>query len=550
MYRMTALDREILKFARKTSPLGMFAAGLKQYAGKVWLPTKENERKAREQIDKLLKKAKKDPVARKFLRAERRGLSFEEPLHYPGAAMNYLYLHFLLEGFKRAHITKLAEGGLKILELKRYLLKKKWPAEIKIHTVLACDGCLGVIAHAKKNVKGKRVHARLDALAAEVRAWRKHFIIGKIKKGDYSEIFPLLKKHGQGFGRQKIYPKLLRDFYDYPETHGEIEKKATGWLEEELPKFRAITAKLASKLGRKPDPGVIEKELKNKCSVSRNKLIKTILDMRKILQVVADKHWVRITPKYDVKVIETPKYLVPFLPTGAMNSFNTLKGKPHCVFYATTDPRGSPSLCIPDLAQLIIHEEYGHCVNFMNSYTGFQGKLRLVEIFGGSLDTPLTEGLSFHREIESLDFFRHLEHEYQLSKNDKKLVAFITKYADLETFNDMYEFVLRKWRVIRILRAITDTRVNSGKQRFDKMIEWASKKTGLPKKIIYDQTFNFMENPGYAPGYSVFGQRLRELQNKAMSKGISRVAFNTFVASRGFPARTIFEKELKQKFRL
>lgn len=550
MHKSTAIDKAIFRFWKKTSPLGAFSAGLKQYAGKVWLPTKENERKALYEIDRLLKRAKKDKIAAKFLKSERRHLIVEELHDIPSAVMNYFYNHFLIEGFVQKHINTLADGCLKILDIKKHLLKKDWPAEIKILTMLECDGCIGVLETAKKNISGPRVKKKLDALIAKVKEWRAAVQVGKIRKGDFSEVFPLLKRHGEGFRREKLYPKLLKDWYDYPETARDIEQKALTWLEAELPKFRAIIAKLASKFSCKATPEAVEKAMDKKFAVPRNRIIKTILETRTLLQALAEQHWVRITPKYDVRVIETPKYLVPFMPTAAMTAFNTLTKRPFCVYFATTDPRGSPSTCLPEMAQTTIHEEYGHCVNFINSYTGYLGRLRLAEILGSSLDTPITEGLSFHREIEALETFRHLEHEHLPSKAERALIAFIARHADLETFNDALEYVVRKWRVFRFLRAISDSRVNTGAQMYADFVEWAAKKTGLPKKLIYDQTFFFQERPGYSPGYSMFGQRLAELQKKALAKGVSRLDFNTFVESTGFPARTIFERRLRQKFRI
>lgn len=550
MYKTTALDKKIFTLWKKTGPLGAFSSGLKQYAGKVWLPTIENERKALQEVDRLLKKAKKDPVALKFLKTMRRSLLFEELHDIPGEVMGYFYNHFLIEGFNAKHINQLADGCLKILDIKKGLLKKDWPAEIKLLTVLSCDGCVGVLEVAKNNVKAARIKKKLDVLAARIKEWRAAVQVGKIKKGDYSEVFPLLKKFGKGFRREKKYQSILKDFYDYPEKPAEIETKASAWLEEELPKFKAIVAKLAAKLNCKPTPEIVEKAMDKKFTVQRKNLVKTILDVRGLLQKIAETYWVRITPNYDVRVIETPAYLVPFMPTAAMSSFNTLTRKPFCVFFSTTDPRGSPSTCLPEMCQTIIHEEYGHCVNFMNSYKGFLKPLRLVEILGSTLDTPITEGLSFHREIEALQRFRHFEHEHYLGKTEKQLIALIQHYTDLETFNDALEYVVRKWRVFRFLRAISDSRVNTGKQKYASFVEWAAKKTSLPKKLIYDQTFFFQERPGYAPGYSIFGQRLAELQKKAFAKGISQLDFNTFVASTGFPARTLFEKQLRKQFKI
>ncbi len=544
------IDNKIFILWKKISPLSAFCSGLKQYAGKVWIPTRENEKKAVIEIDKLLKKCKKDRKAAKFLKSVRRGFMFEEPNDPPGSVMNYLYNHFLVEGFKENHIRSITDGCMKSLDVKKYLLKKDWPAEIKILAVLSCDGALGVIATAKNNVKKESSRKKLDALAEKIREWRKAVEVGKIRKGDFTDVFPLLKKFGRGFRREKLYPKLLNDYYDYPESAKEIEAKALGWLEDEMPKFRAVSAKLASKLNCSADIPGIDGALKKKYNVPLSKLIRVIVETRHLLQDVTEESLVKITPKYDVRVIETPKYMVPFMPSGAMSPFNTLTKKPFCVYFATTDKRGSPNDCLPEIFQLTIHEEHGHCVNFMNSYTGFLGKLRLVEILGSSLDTPITEGLSFHREIELLEIFRHFEHEYRQSRAEKNVIKFINNYSDLETFNDAMEFVVRKWRVGRFLRAISDSRVNSGKQKYADFVDWANKKTGLPKKRIFDLTFSFFENPGYSPNYSMFGQSLAELQRKAMSKGVSRVDFNTFVASKGFPARRIFEKQIRDEFKL
>ena len=92
--------------------------------------------------------------------------------------------------------------------------------------------------------------------------------------------------------------------------------------------------------------------------------------------------------------------------------------------------------------------------------------------------------------------------------------------------------------------------MNLEKQTFPEFIEWAHKKTNLSKKLIFHQTIHFQEHPGYAPSYSLFGQQLQKYQQQAIKKGISQKTFNTYVASRGFPARSIFEKNIKEKFKL
>jgi len=197
-----------------------------------------------------------------------------------------------------------------------------------------------------------------------------------------------------------------------------------------------------------------------------------------------------------------------------------------------------------------VHEEYGHCVNFLNSFTAVTGKKRLIEIIGSSLDTPITEGISFFREVECARTFDHLSTHGAHNAVQRKFIQEIEKHAPFEAFVDAVYFVVMQWRMVRFLRAISDVRLNLEKQTYPQFIEWAHKKTGLSKKLIYNQTIIFQEFPGYAPCYSMFGQRLKKLQEKARKKGILPREFNTYVASRGFPARSLFEKELKKKFKI
>src|SRR2546428_11347902 len=60
------------------------------------------------------------------------------------------------------------------------------------------------------------------------------------------------------------------------------------------------------------------------------------------------------------------------------------------------------------------------------------------------------------------------------------------------------------WRIVRFLRIIGDARINSGKQGLVEFIEWASKKTGLSKSMVYHQLFPAHQGngPGYASTYN------------------------------------------------
>ncbi|MFH0986579.1 MAG: hypothetical protein V1911_00855, partial [Candidatus Micrarchaeota archaeon] len=163
-----------------------------------------------------------------------------------------------------------------------------------------------------------------------------------------------------------------------------------------------------------------------------------------------------------------------------------------------------------------------------------------------------TEGISFNREYELLLFFRRMFEKKRLSPEEKKLMKLIKKYSDIKTFMLVEEFMIYKWRVIRFLRAIGDVRVNMDKQSIVQFVQWAAKKTGMKEKTIYDQFMLFQAMPSYAPSYSIFGMKLKAMHEKLRKQGRADeiVKFNTYAASIGFPAQTIYEKKLRKKFGL
>ncbi len=541
------MEKEVFALWKEINPEGAFGAGLKQYAGQLWIPSHANVKHALARIEKLHKKA--DPVTKRFLGAMRRDLLLEEPQDPPGAILGVFFTHLIIEGVNEKHMLSLAEQSLNFLGVQEDLCEKKWPIELQIFTAQECDGARAIIETIKKKCKKKETKEALTAVQARLDVWKHNIAKIKLKKNDFTETYPILKKKSVGLGRKSHYRATIKDLYDYIETPEEIERLAESWIDREYFGFQKILRKLAKRYKCKPNVEDIEKALNKNQYIPPKKLVKAVKGLRKALKPLAEQEWVKITPKYDVRVIETPHYMVPFLPTAAMETFNSLT-KPFCLSYVTTDVKASPSTCVPDLVQTTIHEEYGHCVNFLNSYTGLIGKPRLVEILADRLDTAITEGIAFFREFESLQTFDRILHRGAHNKTERAVIKEIEKYVPFEEFVDGIFFVVMKWRMTRFLRAVSDVRINLQKQTFPQFIEWAHKKTGLSKKLIFDQTFHFQENPGYAPCYSVFGQRLRKMQADAIKKGATQKEFNTYVASIGFPARSIFEKKIRKKFRI
>jgi hypothetical protein len=170
-------------------------------------------------------------------------------------------------------------------------------------------------------------------------------------------------------------------------------------------------------------------------------------------------------------------------------------------------------------------------------------------VLSSAFSTHISDGISFHRELEFAQLLRKLANKKKLSQDEAELLRILKQKDDTETMLLENEFIVQKWRIMRFLRAIFDVRINMEKQSVADFVEWAHRETGLSEKMIYNETWGFLETVGYAPCYSIAGDVIRKLQEQALKKGISQVAFNTFVSSLGFPPRQIFERKVKSFIR-
>ena len=538
------MDKEVVELWKEVNPESAFCAGVKECVATLFVPSHQNITRVLKRMDQI----KGDPVVNAFVRAEKRSLLREEPQDAPDQIMGVFYTHLVKEGVNEKHVLALAEQSLNVLGVQQQLWESSWPVELQIFSAQSCDGAILLLETIKKECKQKETRDGLVAVQNRLKLWKENTCTTKLQGNDFAAIYPVLQKKSRGLGRVKEYSHILKDAYAYSESPEEIERLAVSWIDEELPLLKKILDRVAKRYKCSSTVEEINKALEKNQHVPLKNLVKTTKALREVLQGIAHDEWVEITSQYDVRVIETPKYLVPFLPTAAMQPFDGLTKKPFCVSFVTTDAKASPSTFLPALVQTLVHEEYGHCVNFMDSFTNQEN--RVVEIMGSTLDTPITEGISFFREVESTRTFERMLKRGARTKQEKALVKLIEEFCPFDAFVDGMLFEVTQWRMVRFLRAVSDVRLNLEKQTFPEFIDWAHEKTGLSKKLIFDQTFHFQQNPGYAPCYSIFGQRLREFQKQAIKNGFSQVEFNTFVASSGFPARPIFEYRLKKKFDL
>jgi hypothetical protein len=544
---MSDVEKEIFELWKDYEPAAAFGNGIEECAGRMFIPTQDNIEEMASRIRGALKKAR-EKNQRKLLESLGIMLEFQEPHRVLSVARDVFFAHIVKEGIKPGHLLSLAEDAEKaVAASKQRLTEKKWPVEIKIVTCQCSNDLKGILGTIVEETTDDGLKDRLKKLIGVVEDYKRTFDVEGIAEGDFTEIFPILEKQGGDLGHKKIYPQILRYGFDFYETPQQIERKALRQLKKELPKFKAALRRLAKAYGCEATFEQVTKKMAEKTAISKAKTVEFVSDMRKRLLPVLARHLVRITPKYDTRIIETPTYLLNFISTAATTAFDLLTDKPFSVFFVTTDEKRSPASGEADLVQTIVHEETGHCVHYQNSATGFGAKPTPADLMDSSLSLAVSDGISFHREYEFLGLLKKLASmdENSISRDEKEFLDVLKRDRSLDEPLLENEFVLMQWRLVRFLRAIFDSRVNMGKQTITEFVKWGSRTTGLDEKLIFNQTWIFLDRIGYAPVYFIVGDSLKSLQEKAVRRGVNLVDFNTYATSIGYGARTVFEGRLE-----
>jgi hypothetical protein len=541
------VESEIFELFKEADPSGAYINGLKEYAGKIFIPSRKNLNRLSRRVEELRLKAENKSQL-KVLDSGSAWVTLNEPHQAPESVLNAFFGYMIKEGIIDSHMKALTRNGIRAVQAATVeAAGKNWPTGLKLLALIRCDGLQEIIRTIKKETPDKQLKESLDDLSQVTRKYASIFRVKGFKNQGFDEVYKIIKKQGADLGRKEIYAQALQRLWDYSESPGELEAKGLKYLEREFPRFQRITAKLAKKYSVASNAEKVSQAIKAKRAVKVNEVIPYLADLRKRVVKVVNKSIVKVNPNYDAKVIETPSYLTAIFPSGGAFFFDTLTNRPQQLFICTTDPRRDPSTAPGELLNLLVHEEYGHCVHASNSSLAYGAKPTLVDMLWSPLGGAISEGISFQREIEFQDVLEKLKTRKGLNSDEKALVNFYEKHGGFDAIAEEYEFYTWMWRIVRFLRIIGDARINSGKQGLVDFIEWASKKTGLSKSMVYHQLFPAHQGngPGYASTYAIVGESIREIQNRAVRNGKKLLDFNTYACSMGFPARTIFEDRLK-----
>ncbi len=533
------IETTIFNVWKETSPSEAFTGGLSDHAGKMLLYDTTHIGDLVRRIDDTSSKAETKGEQRLLasLKAYMKlGLMGEAHI-VPDTVVNAFFAHLVKEGIVPKHLVSLANGAARSLSAYAASSSNRTcPIGIKILTSIRCAGVIEVADTVKKQTRSRTLKLALDGLVGTVNDYSRRFGFTDFKNSGFDEIVEICKKEGCDLGRSEYYADALVNLYDYSETPSELEAKGLAMLDRELPDFKREAQEFASKLGVDASGEAVAHAISKKKALKASRVVGYVKGLKQHVTKLVNSNVVKINPRYVTRVVETPTYLSGVFPSGGAMFLDYLTKKPFQVFLATTDPRRAPETSPSELLNLLVHEEYGHCLHSSNSAFSFGAKPTLTDMLQSQAGNAVSEGLSFHREKEFLNYL-----------NEMKQRKFLGKYGGADEVFAEYGFFTHLWRIVRFLRVIGDARINSGKQGLMDFIDWANRETGLSKSLVYHQVFPAHQGngPGYASTYAILGESIASIQQEALKNGKKLLDFNTYTSSLGFPPRSVFEEKLR-----
>jgi len=545
----SAVETTVFDVWKEVTPSGAFIGGLKEYAGKMLVPDTAHVEGLVRKIDGVISKAETRSQWRLLasLRAHMRLALMGEAHIVPDLTIEAFFAHLIKEGIVPNHLTSLANHAAKALTAyASSSAAAACPAGIKILTSIRCAGVIEVADTIKKQSRSEGLKSALDGLVGAVNEYSKRFGVSGFKNSGFDEIVEICSKEGCDLRRSEYFADALANLYDYSESPTELEAKGLAMLNRELPDFKREVQGLSSKSGVEGTGEAVAHAISKKKALKPSRVVGYIKGLKQHVAKLVNSNIVRINPRYVTRVVETPTYLSGMFPSGGAMSLDFLTKKPFQVFLATTDPRRAPETSPAELLNLLVHEEYGHCLHSSNSAFSFRAKPTLTEMLQSQAGNAVSEGISFHRELEFLNYLKEMK-QRKATATERAFVKFLAKYGGADEIFEEYQFFTHLWRIVRFLRVIADARINSGKQNLMEFIDWANRETGLSRSLVYHQVFPAHQGngPGYASTYAILGESVATIQQEALRNGKSLVDFNTYTCSLGFPARSVFEEKLR-----
>jgi hypothetical protein len=541
------LEAQVFELWKELNPAGAYLDGVEECVGRVFEASEGEVRAAIRRIRALRKRAR-DPLTVKVLDSLEVTLTYEEPFSTPNTVLGALFGYMVKEGIVAEHMKPLLQSSQRALKNSRERLSRRpWSTPLRILTQLACAGLREALEAVSSGTGDEGLREEVRRTLGEVEAYAEAFRVEGLGAGRYEDVMVVLSRAEPSMGRAHIYEKWIRMAYDYTETARQLEAKALRWIRNELPRLKAVTGRLAEIHRCDATLQAVAEAMARADGLKATQLIEKTREIREVFQPYVNKFVVGVNPGYETEVMETPPYLARLLPTAAAFGIDQLTRRPRQLYLVTTDERLAPMSSLAELINTWVHEEMGHDLHFSNTAMEYGARATLLERLSTPHAGPISEGLSFQREMEFLEAIKRSAAKRRRAPEERRVLEYLERNGGLERRLLELEFVTRKWRLIRFLRVVGDARINTDTQSLPEFLAWAEEATGIDRKTMYYQLFpaHQINGPGYATTYAVIGQEIARIEAGLKQSRRKLVRFTTYACSMGYPPRTIFLQRLR-----
>src|SRR5438128_3515202 len=451
----TETERAVFEVWKELRPDEAFVFGLDECAGRLFIPNQRGVDRLLAKITRIQKSAP-NPIERKLLASFRASLELREPARLPQTLLESLFGYMIKEGVNANHMRTLATDGRKALDASRKRARGATAPGMRALVQLACSGLNEILKVVESELRDGDARAAIQSLIVSNRRYAKAFDFpGFSPEGTFDETYALFKRVGCGLGRSRSYARALRDFWDYTQTPAQIEAAGLRMMRRELPHFKALVERIANELHCEATAEAATIALKERRGLRPNQILPFLHEVREPAQRVADRHIVAINPGYATEVIETPPYLANSTPSGAAYGLDTLTDHSREIFLATTDERSAARTWPGELRNILLHEEYGHCVHGSNSANEFAVSPDLLSLIASTF-VCVSEGIAFQREFEFLPVLQEIAAGKLFGWDEECFASSLSRCDGIEWVSREYEYVATIWRIVRFLRVTGD----------------------------------------------------------------------------------------------
>src|SRR5256885_9539469 len=236
----TEPERAVFEVGKELRPDEAFVFGLDECAGRLFIPTQRRVDSLLAKISRI-QKSTTSPIERKLLASFRASLELRGQARLPQTLLESLFGYMIKEGVKANHMRALAADGRKALDASRKRARGPTAPGMRALVQLACNGLNEILKVVESELRDPGTRAEIEALLAANRRYAKAFDLpGFSPEGTFDETYALFKRVGCGLGRSRSYARALRDFWDYPQTPGQVEAAGLRMMRRGVPPFQGL----------------------------------------------------------------------------------------------------------------------------------------------------------------------------------------------------------------------------------------------------------------------------------------------------------------------